>query len=792
MGAAGMFRQTSELLSGRWQIPLALIAAVVAGATLYNLIPERSPIDLNALLADVTVLEEAGDRLAAVDAVANLLAVELDPPLRPSQKATLHHKLAELIFSAERDAPTHNVNNLNKLLQNQRAAEVLGHPTTPKDTWRAAFAHHWLGQGDEALQTFRRALELDLTVDDRRAALLSLVQILERRPEAKLERRRVLRQLLAEESVPPPYLWWGLHHAVQDALDEHDTLRARELLTQHGDRLKSSDLKGYLDWLQALVMFHEGRLEEAAPLVQWVDDWLGSDARTTRELDRFGHLPSLNRWLMGRIHLREDRPQEALAAFDDVLQNRPDPDLLVTATVGRGLALAALNRHAAALETFRGLPADLADTSPQRRLALAEFREALLSLFEQQYVRENDPEALPYLALAAKLTPDSEPDQQLELLEQLGRAYRVASRRAADEQQSSAYHDGAGRALEAATQRAEFDEVRLADLLWLAAEEYDQAGRIADMRRVLRQFIEGRSEHPRMPQALLRMGQACEAFGELEEALAWFERVVDKYPRLEQASRAKLLAAGVQISLGESRYTDAERVLAELLTSDFVAPQAPVYRDALLTLCSLLYHQGRHAETISRLQDFLTLYPEDPERLRACFTLADAYRRSACQLRDEPPAGPAGASAAAESQQRFRRAADLFSELLTDLEEVSQPGDAERLYARLALFYRGDCLFELNEPETLRAALATYRNAAARYNGQPAALTAQVQVANVLLRQGDVGEATCALERARWLLRGIPEEAFARFDGGRRENWERFLAVVSSSDLFQRASNEAP
>jgi tetratricopeptide (TPR) repeat protein len=206
-----------------------------------------------------------------------------------------------------------------------------------------------------------------------------------------------------------------------------------------------------------------------------------------------------------------------------------------------------------------------------------------------------------------------------------------------------------------------------------------------------------------------------------------------------------------------------------------------VYRDALLALCELTYHEGRYGDAIGRLQDFLTLYPDDAETSRARFTLADAHRRSAYALRDDS----VNTATAAEGKQRFQQAAELYQALLRDLDAAGESDPVRALYARLALFYQADCLFELNEPETLAAALAAYRSAAARYDGQPAALTAQVQIANVSLRLGQLSDAARALERARWLLRSIPAAAFTACNGGDRATWERFLTVVSSSDLFQ-------
>jgi tetratricopeptide (TPR) repeat protein len=285
---------------------------------------------------------------------------------------------------------------------------------------------------------------------------------------------------------------------------------------------------------------------------------------------------------------------------------------------------------------------------------------------------------------------------------------------------------------------------------------------------------------------MLRLGDVCAASGDADSAVAWYGRIVERYPNLEEAARAKVLMADALLSQGTDHADQAEQLLTSLLADDRIDPEAAVYRDGLRSLGELLYRNGRYGEAISRIEDYLARYPDSTDRLRVNFTLADAYRQSAYALRDHPPAG-ATPETVAESHARFRRAADLFGRLLTDLEAQTPPDESTALCTRLALFYRGDCLFELNEPDALRDALAIYRTAAARYEGQPAALTAQVQIANTLLRLGDSAEAGRALERARWLLRSLPAEAFAASESRSRADWERFLSVVRSSELFAGA-----
>jgi hypothetical protein len=172
--------------------------------------------------------------------------------------------------------------------------------------------------------------------------------------------------------------------------------------------------------------------------------------------------------------------------------------------------------------------------------------------------------------------------------------------------------------------------------------------------------------------------------------------------------------------------------------------------------------------------------------------LADAYRGSAYELAEADGSGSEMARRRV-SRERFRRAAELFEDFGSRVDQMPGPERVRRVHERLALFYRGDCLFELNEPATLDEALAVYRQVAARYQGEPAALVAEVQIANVHLRQGRQIEAARALERARWLLGSIPDGVFTEYDDGMdRARWDQYLSVVRSSELFRDVFTGAP
>ena len=128
------YDQVTNLFAGRWQIPLALVATGAAAFTLLRLAPSTPRPSLDSLLADVAVLERAGDTLSAADAVANLLDMELDDGWPPAQQARLHDRLAGLIFKAEQRLDTHDPTNLRNLLEHQHAARELGLPESATAT----------------------------------------------------------------------------------------------------------------------------------------------------------------------------------------------------------------------------------------------------------------------------------------------------------------------------------------------------------------------------------------------------------------------------------------------------------------------------------------------------------------------------------------------------------------------------------------------------------------------------------------------------------------------------------
>lgn len=787
-------------IAGRWQAPLALVALVVFAVTLWRLVPPARGLDPEALLADIRFMMERGAYIDAADSCANLLAIS--PPLDAKHQAVLHEWLAEIIYRQQEPLRRRSIENLRKIIEHQLQADALGRPRSTDAALRLARTYEWLREIPEALDVYREIAQGSQPGEEAREAMQAMVRLLEEADGAEAERNFWLERLLEDESVQPEFAAWALHTRVADALKQNDVATGRALLGQYGGRVKSSDLRGYYEYMAGLVAMAENRDAQAQAAVDWVDEWLKANTRSENRSERIGHLPGLNEVLRGRLALRDGRIEDALAAFErglivmgaDQMVRESDASVFIEASVGRGTTLGFLSRPDEALVALRATLEKASRYFSNPLPAIARVRRALGELFEFAYAQGDYDAALAYLDRAAGLFPTVPPAQaqrqalqQADMLETLGRVSAEAADAAATADVVRRRRE-AGAYLESAASRVIVDETRYANLLWSSAEQYDRAGAREDARRVLSKFLDGRSFDPRIPKGLLKLGELDQADGRLESAMEWYRQVAERYPRLDDAAQARLRAAECGAALGGDFLSEAESLLLGLLSDDAISPEARVYRDALLALADLEYDQEQFTSSISRLEAFLTLYPSDDELWRVRFQIADAYRRAGLALRAQQAADPTSDSQ--EWRERMRIAAVRYDEFLAQLPD--DPAHPARAYERLALFFRGDCMFELNEPVSLQDALATYRQIAARFEGAPDVLTAQVQIANIYLRIGRETEAARAIERARWLLRSIPDAALESGGLGQsRREWDQYLTTIASSPLFREVLTAA-
>jgi tetratricopeptide (TPR) repeat protein len=112
---------------------------------------------------------------------------------------------------------------------------------------------------------------------------------------------------------------------------------------------------------------------------------------------------------------------------------------------------------------------------------------------------------------------------------------------------------------------------------------------------------------------------------------------------------------------------------------------------------------------------------------------------------------------------------------VTEVRSALSPLDGE--YLRTAYLDRAACTYELGEYSD---AIRRYDAIAARFPTEPLAVESYVQIVNAYLALQETTQAAAAAERARWVLKRIPDDAFPKGPGALgRQYYEDFLQVAA-------------
>jgi len=200
-------------------------------------------------------------------------------------------------------------------------------------------------------------------------------------------------------------------------------------------------------------------------------------------------------------------------------------------------------------------------------------------------------------------------------------------------------------------------------------------------------------------------------------------------------------------------------------------PEANEFRISLFTLGELYYRNARWADAILRLEEACQRYPQDPGLPRALFMLAESYRNSAGDIADAIKKDPAivGRDALEGARaERLAQAAAIFGRVIALLDpqaDVTAPSVAtvpatalEAAYVRRSYMNRAQCYFDRGDYAT---AIKLYDEAATRFSEEALAVRACVQIVNAYLALKEPTQAEAAAKRGRWILKRIPDEAFA-------------------------------
>lgn len=341
---------------------------------------------------------------------------------------------------------------------------------------------------------------------------------------------------------------------------------------------------------------------------------------------------------------------------------------------------------------------------------------------------------------------------------------------------------------------------------YLDGHGYEQAA--TAFRLYLKQNPQGRQ-----PEALRGLGEALLASGKLQPAVEVFEQCLTKYPRHPATYRARYLASQAYVEL--SQIDKAKTLLLDNLYNFSLTPASIEWQESLFALGELHYDEALALETTSRgsgvdsddldqltkglvplekaaplfdeaiavLSEALTRFEKSPQSMVARYQLAEAHRHASKLPRKKMATVPAETTKALlqkQSQNHLQSALTEYSRLISELneEQDSVRGGVNHSILRNSYFGKADTLYDLGRFED---AITAYSAATNRYQHEPEAIAAYVQIASCYRQMSKTVEARGTLQQAKVVLSRIRSDAdFSKTTPYTREEWSNLLEWLVS------------
>ena len=784
-------QRTTRRLKQLWQLPLLIISLGLFVFAAYLFIdPKRGPtIDDKIGIATGHLSHDRPK--AAIDQLNLLIKNEkLDQP----HEAKIHLMLGEAIQAAQVGGKLNLVRNHENIIDQTRAALALGAQADFAVYKRLGESFQALGRAQDAVKNYREALraepkqtiamekriiEIQSNLDDRAAESLTIEDYLGHTELSATERA------------------WAQGEMAHLLIDRGNFSEARSMLNQ-ALKIGANDpvQQGVAHYWLGYCGYKLGENEEAERFLRASRD----EIRTQHPLDGEAS------YYLGKIQEAKHEPASANSFFDVVLINHPDSRLATLSRLGRGVNRITLDEDDAGLTDLHDVVGTISQKGDKlikyKEETLAGLRRASANLiakgnytgatevlgYEQELEGEPSPEfwsrlALVYERRAKQIDSSVRQDigAKLQSAELAKRTQQVRELRVKAADAYIAYS-------RAMTLK---DDARYGEALWKGIQLYNQCGDLPRVIAALEVFAAERPDDSLTPDALLQLGQAYQAAADFDKAIATFQRNQFRYPKSLAASKSAVPLAMALIAKGSEFYPRAESVLKEVLDSPVLTPEAQEFRQSLLELAQLYYRTGRFEDAIARLEELTQRYPQDERLAELMYLMADSYRKSAGLLKtqlastkdtDALQQASNMAEASKAKKDRLSRARQLYDKAIGQWRSNVPATDLEKLYCRLSHFYRADCEFDLGNYAN---SIKLYDAAAFRYQEDPSALAAYVQIVNANCALGKMEEAKTANERAKTLLRRMPADAFK--NGSLvmpKEYWEKWLKWSGETGMW--------
>ncbi len=776
-------KAVSRRLAQLWQLPLLLVSLGLFGYAAYLFIDPKPGLSIDEKLAFGRKFIDEERPEAAIQFLNQLLATHKLPQ---EKQGLIHMMLAEALDLGQKQSKTSLEINYRQILEQTRLAVSMGVQADAQTYRRLGESYEAIDKPAEAMENYRRAMLMDQSRTmrlQRKVIDLQMARGENGPAEASIE------EYLKLSDLTPAERGWALGNQAKLLADRGAFVEARAALAE-ALKLDSDPIAmGQVNFRLGYCAWKLGDWAEAERLL-----------RLSREQLKVQHpLDAEAAVLLGRIFQDRGDFKTAESFYKDVIISHPDSAVYSSARLGRGVCRIGRGEDAGGLEDFKYVVAQILAKESKQRFkpeAIEGLHQATAALQQQDKLAG----ALELMTYEQQLIPDP----PASFFARLGGIYE----RRADQIERSQTSNTAEK-IRRETQIRDFrtkagdsyiaysraltinDDRGYGEALWRGIEMYDRASNLHSVISAMELFVAERPDDALAPDALLRLGRSYQAAGMFDKAISAFQRNQFRYPQSLAASKSAVPLAEAFIAKGPDSFGKAESVLLSVVENNLViTPAAEEFKQALFQLAQLYYRTGRYEESVAKLEELTVRYPNDEHIGQLVFLMADSYRKSAGLVdvkllaTSNSPSAPAVdmVEANAARRSRLEKARSLFDRSIEVYSRKAPTTDTDRLYQKLSHFYRADCMYDLGN---YNEAIKQYDAAAFRYQDDPSALAAYVQIVNAYCALGKLEEAKTANERAKWLLRRMPPESFQNGAFAMpKAYWEQWLKWTSASGMW--------
>lgn len=780
-------------LADKWQIPTLVLALVLAGSAVWQLLSSKEKHSREEYVAACRRLVEQGKYAKAVELSVVLLD---DEKYGPGQRRDLHDVISRALYEIESSRQKHVPRTLKAIKKHLKAAA--GKTFTWEERLRLAQVDEWQGKSASAIMHLREALEAG--ADDRVSILRRILELLPRTGHVRDDDYvEVLDELLAEPELDGSDLVWAAGRKAELLFHEDRFEEAVNLIEKVLPELKNEDDRLGLEYSRAFGQYSRGQIDVAEPALRALLD----------RISEIGEVDAAASLLLGRICLQDDRPQEALAFFNGVISRYAQQTYEIAALLGRAEALATLYRLRASRSSYRESHKALAKMGPNRFVDNDKVLRSIEKVSLRFGKKHELDHALAFVHLQYEFLEADDQRNRNIVLERLGQWHRelaeqqsarseklakVDSVKVSQELQALAsenYRQAAEHFVKLAESPGILDRAA-ADALWQGAWCYERVPLPAETVRMLKKFVGDWPSDAHLPEAMFRLAQIHQADGRLQDAAVLYRRLIAEYQRTPRWGLGSLVPLSeCYITMGPEHYAAAEEVLKSVVDDPddqrILAPDAKEFRESLFLLGKLHYHQKRYRECASRLAVALERYANYP---RLCAEakflvaqsfreLADKYGSQVAQTNDRD----LKLELRRKRKENLHRAKQRYREGIDAFNDLSELSDLERTYLKLAYIWYADCHYDLG---LFDSAVTAYKDVVDRYERSQVALAAYLQIINSHQRLGQWGKIKAVLERMKWLIEQLPDSAFSGADTVfDRRGWQEWIEWNYRSGLLE-------